>query len=493
MLWLNYFNVFLNMNWKLLTEILYILFLIGFTIKIINDSTSSNKAAAYILLLFLFPIAGAIIYLSFGLNYRKTEIYNKKLIFDDKQAQKIAVLIKNYRAVTHSFFMQHFSNFYGLSQMLYQDTKSFATKNNSVQLLWNGENKFPALLQALKQAKHHIHLEYYIYEDDEIGNQLAEIMIQKAKEGLEVRFIYDDFGSRSIRKNLVRKLKDYGVEVFPFYKIQFIYLANRLNYRNHRKIVIIDGEKAFIGGINVSDKYINQDPKAVYWRDTHLLIQGEAVWELQRIFLADWNYCSNQHIKPNSKYFKKLPIIKHGKWVQIVPSGPDSKNPSILYSFLLALSIAQKEILITTPYLIPGEEFLHALHMAVLRGVKVKILVPEKSDSKIVNAVCKSYYQELLVSGVEIYLYQKGFIHAKTMVCDGELSFVGTANLDNRSFDLNFEVNAIVYDIEVAKELKQSFDKDLEDSIQIEVEQWMQRGRLIQFYEKFLRLISPLM
>ncbi|MXV38319.1 cardiolipin synthase [Flavobacteriaceae bacterium Ap0902] len=481
------------MDWQLIFKIVYYVILLVFTFKVIYDTESSTKASAYILLIFLLPVAGILIYLSFGLNYRKSQIYDKKLQLDQNQKKIINQYIEFYLKDTKKEFDEKFSKYFGLGNMLYSDTESFVTKNNQVNLLINGENKFPAMFDALRKAKHHIHIEYYIYDDDEIGNELAEILMQKAREGVQVRFIYDDFGSRKIRKHLVPKLRESGVEAYAFYKVQFIYLANRLNYRNHRKIVIVDDSVGFVGGINVSDKYVNRNPEDLYWRDTHLMLEGDSVNELQRIFLADWNFCSNQNVKPNPSFFKQHPILENPQWVQIIPSGPDSMNPSILYSFLHAIAISEKEILITTPYLIPGEEFLHALHMAVLRGVRVKVLVPEFSDSLVVNAVSKSYYLDLLDQGVEIYLYQKGFVHAKTMVCDDELSIIGTANLDNRSFDLNFEVNAMVYDRDITSQLRQTFNNDLENSRQIYYEDWANRKKYKQFLEKCLRLISPLM
>ncbi|MGI9526730.1 MAG: cardiolipin synthase [Weeksellaceae bacterium] len=481
------------MNWQILLEIIYYIILLGFTFKVIYDTDSSTKAAAYILFIFLLPIVGIIIYLSFGLNYRKSQIYDKKLVLDKDQKRTINQLIDVYLKDTKKEFGEKYAQYYGLVNMLFSDVDSFVTKNNKVKLLLNGEEKFPAMFDAIRNAKHHIHIEYYIYDNDDIGNQLAEILMQKAREGVEVRFIYDDFGSRKIRKNLVPKMRASGVEAYTFYKVNFIYLANRLNYRNHRKIVIIDGCVGFVGGINVSDKYINKSQENLYWRDTHLMLEGETVNELQRIFLADWNFCAGQNIKPNTLFFKEHPVLETPQWVQIIPSGPDSINPSILYSLLYAITIAKNEILITTPYLIPGEELLHALHMAVLRGVKVKILVPEVSDSRIVNAVSKSYYLELLKQGVEIYLYQKGFVHAKTMVCDDDLSIVGTANLDNRSFDLNFEVNALVYDQGITRKLREAFNNDLKASRQIHYNEWVTRKKYKQFLEKCFRLISPLM
>ncbi|MEO9211470.1 MAG: cardiolipin synthase, partial [Ginsengibacter sp.] len=311
-----------------------------------------------------------------------------------------------------------------------------------------------------------------------------------------VRFIYDDFGSSGIRKELVPRLRDAGVKVFPFLRVYFMLLANRLNYRNHRKIIVIDGHTAFVGGINVSDRYINKEnSKQGYWRDTHLLIVGPAVNYLQYIFLGDWNFCAEEKLQPNNKFFpphSSLPVLDN-KVVQIAASGPDSERPTILYSIIQAINLATEEILISTPYFIPGESLLDAMIISARSGIKIKLLVPGKSDSKLVNAAAKSYYNELLAAGVEIYRYYKGFVHAKTIVTDRKVAMIGTANMDYRSFDLNFEVNAVVYDQSFAEELSQSFFNDLQNAEQIDPLTWGDRPWYKQLAEKTARLVSPLM
>ncbi|HEX5024523.1 MAG TPA: cardiolipin synthase, partial [Agriterribacter sp.] len=383
-----------------------------------------------------------------------------------------------------------------LSNLLLKDSMSPLTAYNNVQLLINGENKFPQELQAIREAIHHIHVEYYIYEDDEIGNAMADALIQKAKEGIEVRFIYDDFGSRSIRKKLVRRLKAGGVKTFPFYEVIFIAFANRLNYRNHRKILVVDGKTAFVGGINVSDRYINnsKNEKKLFWRDTHLRIDGPGVMYLQYLFLCDWNFCANDQLHPDSHFFpSSWSPVAGSKVVQIAASGPDSNSPTILFALLQAINLATEEILITTPYFIPGESLVDALVVAALGGVSVKLLVPGVSDSALVNAAAHSYYEDLLNAGVEIYLYGKGFVHAKTMVTDKKIAIVGTANMDYRSFDLNFEVNAVVYDRELSAELSQVFYDDIRESRKIDAQEWKNRSEYKQFLEKAARLVSPLL
>ena len=381
-----------------------------------------------------------------------------------------------------------------LARLLLNDNSPL-TGDNEVKLLLNGENKFPEVIEALKNAQHHIHMEYYIFEDDHIGNQIKDVLIQKAQAGVQVRFIYDDFGSRSIRHNLAKELTAGGVEAFPFFKILFVALSNRTNYRNHRKIIVIDGCTGFVGGINVSDRYINDkvNNNPVFWRDTHLRINGPGVFYLQYLFICDWNFAAGQHLKIQSGFFCRAKSKNSKAVVQMAASGPDSMTPTIMLSLLEVLAMAEEEVLITTPYFIPGQTMLDAINMACLSGVKIKLLVPRNSDSFIVNAAAKSYYASILDCGAEIYLYKKGFVHAKTTVVDGRLAIIGTANMDHRSFELNFEVNSTVYDTKFAEELKQAFLNDLKDAEMIDPKKWAKRTLFKQLPEKLCRLFSPLL
>ena len=458
------------------------------------NSETPSKALGYLLLVISFPVGGVLIYMSVGLNYRKKELYRKKLKIDEKEYPKLEEEAIALSLETLSKNKDKIDNFYQLAS--FSKDKSLTSSNNNVTVMVNGEAKFPDVFESLRSAKHHIHIEYYIYENDTIGNELAQILIEKAKEGVEVRFIYDDFGSSGIRKNIAHQLREAGVEAYPFYKIKLIMLANRMNYRNHRKIIVVDGTIGYIGGINVSDKYINNDKDdKLYWRDTHLKIVGNSVFNLQTIFLADWNFCANQKIRYSSNYFPEKSEAEHygNHLVQIVSSGPDSKYPKIKYTLIQAILSAEKEICITTPYFIPDKSFLEAINIAALSGIEVKLLVPTRSDSFIVNTTSQSNFQELLDVGVKIYSYDKGFVHAKTMVCDQKVAIIGTANFDNRSFDLNFEINAIVYDEQIAKEISDLFEKDISFSTQILAEEWSKRPLFRKLMEKVLHLFSSLM
>ena len=475
--------------------VLYILIVFGVCISILVNTETPSKALGYLLLVISFPVFGIILYFSVGLNYRKKELYRKKLEIDNLEFPKLEyraatlsneTLLRNKEKIEDFFQLANFSR-----------NKSFTSDNNNATLLINGEEKFPDLIESIRNAKHHIHIQYYIYENDEIGNQLAQVLIEKAKQGVEVRFIYDDFGSSKIRKNIVKQLREAGVEAYPFYKINLIKLANRMNYRNHRKIVVVDGIVGYVGGINVADNYLNssKDKEKLFWRDTHLKIVGISVINLQFTFLTDWNFCANQKLPFSNDYFpmENKDNLYGNHLIQIVSSGPDSKYPKIKYTLIQAILTSKHEVCITSPYFIPDKSFLDAITIAALSGISVKLLVPKKSDSIVINTTTQSYFQELIDAGVEIYTYNKGFIHAKTMVCDQKIAIVGTANLDNRSFDLNFEINAIIFDEEIAKELKEVFENDLTSSTKVISEEWSKRPWYMKFLERVLHLFSSLM
>jgi cardiolipin synthase len=482
------------MNWILVAQITYVLLIILVILRVLLDTRSSTKALAYMLFVIFVPFVGMLFYFTFGINYRKRKMYSKKILQDETLWRKINTKMRAYaNSISSSGIIT--DHYHQLIEYIHSSGTSHLTANNKIKLLINGEEKFPEVLKELEKAKSHIHIAYYIYENDSIGNDVAEVMIKKAKEGVEVRLMYDDFGSHDLGKKFLKKLNNAGVQTAPFYAIKWYAFANRSNYRNHRKIIIIDGMVSFVGGINISDKYRNDFSNKVplFWRDTHVKIKGPATAYLQYLFICDWNFCSPNDLEYNEIYFHDYTQNRkiENEAIQIAASGPDSAQPVILYSLLKAINTAKKRIYITSPYFIPGESLMDALIIAIQSGIDVKILIPGISDSKMVNAAANAYYTELLKYGAKIYQYNKGFVHAKTMVIDNDLAIVGSANMDYRSFDLNFEVNAMLYSKKIALQLSEVFENDLKVSAQIDAAAWLQRSKRIHLWEKIVRLLSP--
>ncbi|MFT4061178.1 MAG: cardiolipin synthase [Edaphocola sp.] len=474
----------------------FVVLIAVFTIlRIIRDTKDATKTLAYILLVFLVPVLGSIIYFSFGVNYRKRKLFSKKIATNDRL---FAQMEQSMMAKSRKIIAQEqplLQNQYGLANQLLTDAHANISYNK-VSLLINGEQKFPEVLAALAAAKHFIHLEYYIFEDDDIGNSIIDILKEKALSGVAVRMIYDDFGSHGLQFGTLADMRAAGIEVLPFFEVKFYLLANRINYRDHRKIIIVDGKVGFTGGINVADKYLNKgDTAELYWRDTHLMIEGAAVNSLQYHFIANWNFCTGQTLALVPNFFSQdeAPPHDHKDLVQIVAGGPDYPTSTIMLTFFSAISNAQEKIYITSPYFIPNDSINDALKAAALSGKDVRLLLPGISDSKLVNAAAHSYFNDLLASGVRIYLYQKGFVHAKTLVADHNLGIIGTANMDVRSFDLNFEINAVIYGRQVADALTATFFNDLNYAEEIDYARWQQRKWWNQLGNDVARMLSPLL
>lgn len=490
---MNYLSEILSRYYPLIVSVLVLLLDIITIYRIIRDTHTTAKTFAYILLTVLVPVAGSIFYFSFGINYRKEKMFTKKIIEDSHLFQEIEDRIMSNSRKIISEHTQELADVDDMVQLLLNDSK-IAISFNTTSLLINGEEKFPEVYKSLEAAEKFIHIEYYIVEEGVVAERIFEILMRKAREGVAVRFIYDDFGSSGLKRKTIRALREAGVQLYPFYEIRILFLANRLNYRDHRKIIIVDGHEGFIGGINLSDRYINNEPGKLFWRDTHLKIEGPAVNYLQYHFIASWNFCSDQRLEVTRNFFPyPFTEVKGEDLVQIVAGGPDYPRSSIMLSYFTAIVIAKQKVYITSPYFIPNESIFDALKKAALSGKDVRLLLPGISDSRIVNAAARSYFTDMLLAGVKIYLYRKGFIHAKTILVDESLSMVGTANMDVRSFDLNFEINAVLYSKKINRQLCDVFLKDLEDSDEILLQDWLARGKWAEFQDACARLLSPLL
>ncbi|PKM81157.1 MAG: cardiolipin synthase [Firmicutes bacterium HGW-Firmicutes-14] len=465
---------------------------VGF--MIFMEKKNPYKTIAWLAVLNVFPILGFLIYLMVGQNLRKRKIIRTKYINEMKYLESIVnrqiECIENNQCLTE----EQWGSKKRLISLLLNNANAPFTRSNRAEVLSDGCYAFERIFEELEKAENHIHLEYYILRDDNIGKRLKEILIQKARTGVRVRVIYDAVGSWSLSKKFIRDMKDNGVQIKPFLPVILPFINNKLNYRNHRKIIVIDGRVGFLGGLNVGDEYLGYHPKLGKWRDTHLMLAGTAVHFLQAIFFFDWEFVSRERLpnRTDRAYFPDIESFE-GKLVQVAASGPDSDWEAVRQSYFALINSAQNSIRITTPYLIPDEGISLALKTAALSGVSIQIILPGKPDHKIVFWASQSYFEELLEAGIEIYLYQPGFIHAKIVSVDGEVASLGSANLDMRSFQLNFEVNAMLYDRELVERLDSDFAKDLSRSIRVELETLAKRPLRSKIRQSAARLLSPIL
>lgn len=462
-------------------------------VMIFRERRDASSSWAWLLVLFFIPLLGFLLYMLFGQNlsrYRMFQWEDRKKLGIDKL---LATQLEEIRNNSFVFKSETAKKYKQMINMHVLNNDALLTDNNEVEIFTDGNEKFETLLKDIEQAKHHIHLQYYIFKKDELGKRLVSALTKKAEQGVKVRVLYDDLGSRSLRPRFFKELRKAEGEVEVFFPSKLRWINLRLNYRNHRKLVIIDGSIGYVGGFNVGDEYLGLDPSFGYWRDTHLKIQGTAVHAIQARFILDWNQATEKRVISYSpELFPEQPITGDSS-IQIVTSGPDSEWEQIKNGYMKMISSASESIYIQTPYFIPDASILDALKIACLSGVEVKLMIPDKPDHPFVYWATLSYAGELLKSGAKIYIYENGFIHAKTIVVDHEIASVGTANIDMRSFKLNFEVNAFLYDVDIATKLYESFIEDMEKSRQLTIESYVQRSRTIKIKESVSRLLSPIL
>ena len=476
--------------WITLVVINYLI-AISAVITILLKNVNPTKTLSYIIALVFFPFLGLIIYYLFGQEYRKDKIFNRKNILNQTIVKNIG---KELEADYQKFKRENgdvLDDKIKLIKLLRKSEKSPLTISNTVQIIKNGEEKFKYLIDDLRQAKNHVHMEYYIMRDDKIGTKVIDVLCEKAQNGVQVRLNIDDVGS-SLANKTKQRLKDCGVELFSFMPVLFSGFTGKMNYRNHRKIAIIDGKIGYVGGINIEDKYVNDGNNAVYWRDTHLRLEGEAVHALQVHFLINWEFVSDCQLKVTKSFFPEIAIDKEIA-VQIAASGPDTDWANIMEVIFTAVVTAENYVYITTPYFIPNEQIITAMQVASKSGVDVRLILPKESDAWITKHASDSYLQALLAADVKVYQYKKGFIHAKTMVVDDIFCSVGTSNMDYRSFNINFEINALMYNEDLSHELKHQFMEDLNDSEQLEPSVWKKRPIIKKLKESYSRLWAPLL
>lgn len=462
--------------------VIYFITIISTIIVVISENRNPVKSIAWIVVLLFLPIVGIVFYFFFGQEYRRQRMISRK----GKR--------KLLRNISYGEFDTSESQ---LSDSAKQQIKLGFNLNqallypgNKVTIYTTGKEKFIDLKKELLKASLFIHLQYYIFNDDVLGHEIRDILIEKAKKGVEVRVIYDDVGCWRVKNKFFSEMIDAGIEVNPFFEVNFPQLANKINYRNHRKIVIIDGKVGFIGGMNIADRYYNGVSWGI-WRDTHMRIEGPAVQGLQSSFAVDWCFTSRELLS-ESIYFPS--VAPQGKIdIQIITSGPIGEWKEISLTFLKAIGNAKQYIYIQTPYFLPTESLMKILQVAALAKVDVRLMLPEKSDSPVLQRASHSYITPMLKAGVKVYFYQPGFLHAKSIVIDDEFSTIGSTNLDFRSFDHNFEVNAFMYNKELALDMKNIFLNDQKNCRRITLKHWINRPLQKRIVESVVRLLSPVL
>lgn len=450
---------------------------------VITENRNPVKALSWIMLMVFLPIVGVVIYIFVGQDFRRKKWVKRQRNTDSKSSY-YAILPRLLDKVEIS------KRFLGTAQLLYDNSNSEVFPGNLLDVYISGESMFDSLFYEIANAESSIHVEFYIIENDEVGNRLKHLLIQKAQSGIPVRLIYDYLGGWHLPLSFKKELKDGGVEIRAFAPIDHIRGFSKINYRNHRKIVVVDGKIGYIGGMNIADRY-SKGNKLGSWRDTFMRVEGSAVHGIQQAFLSDWKHITKEFIDTLDYY--PVPIYLDNNFVQIVRSGPDRKWRTIMQGVVSILNKAQKYVYIHTPYLILNDSLQLALEMAALSGVDIRILVPEKSDTHLTAAASRSFFEPLMQAGVKIYYYRPNFLHSKAIVADDEISIVGTANMDVRSYEQNFEIAAFVYEQKTALSLRRYFEYDLQTAHLLTLDEWSKRSNWRKLGDSIAHLFSPLL
>ena len=472
---------------SILTIIFIVLYVYTLTTTIsvlLLENRNPVKSLSWVLVLLFLPGLGLFLYLIFGQNFRKRKTISKKSLRFATNRPHVSFDIDRL----NSNLMDN--NQVNLIRLLYTNSDAKAYPDNKIDILSDGKTTFDAMFNAIQNAKSHIHIEFFIFGNDKISNQLRELLIEKASSGVRVRMIYDYWGSFFLSRWYLQSLREAGVYLRPFLPLRLRFGRSKINYRNHRKILIVDGEVGFTGGLNVADRYIYGNALGM-WRDTFVRFEGSVVHGLQQLFLMDWYFVERKLIT-DPKYYP-IPKKFDSNLAQIVISGPDTQWESIMQGISSAIMSATRYVYIHTPYFIPNDVVENCIQMSAMSGVDVRIMIPARSDSRLSDACTFSYMGRLLEAGVKVYRYTEGFLHSKAIVIDDFISIVGSANLDERSFNQNFEANAFIYEEKTANRLKELFFRDMQNCEELTIEAWTNRRRRQKLKESFARLFSPLM
>lgn len=461
--------------------VVYSIVAAGLVVVIVLENRNPIRTLAWILLLVLFPIVGIVMYLFFGRDYR-----TKKIL-----APRVEVRDNCVRTEDADFdrvgLPERFRKVY---RLLDNEMHSPLYTNNSVSVYTTGREIFDIMFSDLERARKSICIEFYIIEEGEVGNRLHDLLIRKAEEGVEVRIIYDYVGGMKLPIDWRNSLKDKGVKIYPFLSAKGLSKIQFMNYRNHRKIVIIDGELVYTGGVNIADRYRLGNHLGL-WRDTFIKLSGPVVEAMQDAFLVDWRFVDKENIDINS-LLGRLEEHPGGETVQIITSGPDNDWQNMLNGIISAINNAKERVYIHTPYFIPPEPLIQALESAALSGVDVRLMMAEQSDSLVVTTAGRSYVDKMLAAGMKVYFYRFNFLHSKAIVVDGYLSIIGTANMDVRSFEQNFELAAFVYGSTTGATLEHNFEQDMLTCRELNLTAWRHRTIWRHIAESVARLFSPI-
>ena len=467
--------------------VLYVAVIVGIMLTVLMDNRQPAKTIAWVLVLLFVPVVGIVLYIFFGQNTRKMKLISGRSLDQlSKRSMLEFVEQRNLR------MPEYFSS---LVRLFTNQSLSLPFKDNAVEFYTDGYQFFPALLQAIKGATNHIHLDTYIIADDPLGRLVSDALIAKAREGVEVRLIYDDVGCWRVPERFFDRMRQAGVKVRSFMPVRFPAFTSKVNYRNHRKVCVIDGTQGFIGGMNIALRYVKGlHGGTLPWRDTHMRLRGSVVYALQRAFLVDWYFVDRTLINDH-RYYPPMPWhISNDSLAQVVTSSPIAQWTDIMQGYVRILLEAKRYVYMETPYFLPTEPVLFAMRTAALAGVDVRLLIPRRSDAWLIQLASMSYVTETLEAGVKVRLYEKGFNHSKLLVADDQISTCGSTNIDFRSFENNFEANVFFYDRQTALRIKDIYMRDEDCSINFsEARELHHRPYMHRFVESLLRLLSPLL
>ena len=463
--------------------IVYLVVVISCVVVVVSENKNPIRALSWTLALLFLPVVGVVFYLFFGRSLKGKAMVSRKV------RRK---LLQRSRPRQQSFGSERLEAEQAKKiKLAHNLCHAHLDRNNSVEIFTDGRSKFDRLKEDIRNACDFIFIQYYIYSDDRLGNEITDLLAQKVRDGVKVKVLYDHVGSFSTKNSFFARMRKQGIDSHPFFRVTFRKLANRINWRNHRKLAIIDGRIGYIGGMNIADRYVETAPDGRIWRDTHLRLEGPVIESLMYSFAVDWNF-----LRPDADV-QPLSVMQYEEAgdvaMQLVTSGPIDKWSNLVLCFQQAIASARKRIYIQTPYFLPTDALLKALQGAALSGVDVRVMIPEKTDSMLLGYGSRSYIDDCLKAGVKVYLYTPGMLHAKTMIIDDDFVTTGSVNFDFRSFENNFEANVLIYSESVNRQMRDIFFQDLSGCLKLTLSRWRSRPRAERVMESLVRLFAPIL